>query len=170
MRTYIISNIRKHASKIFPINVQPEVYDKNYNRSEVPAIVALLGNPESPNEQYPRYCSVLYKDGVITGTGIFGGVAIIKVSLFPFSVQDLTNSTDPQGDSSRFIVNQSASRLKPHWSSIFRCSYEPSVNHPRTGCNGRRCCKYKILSFLVSLLIIFHRLASFFPQTLNSKT
>ena len=82
MRTYIISNIRKNASSIFPINVRPEVYDKNYNRSEVPEIVALLSHPDLPDDKYPRYCSVLYKDEVIAGAGIFGSVAILKASFF----------------------------------------------------------------------------------------
>lgn len=80
MRTYVISNIRKAASEIFPIDAKQEVYATRYNRSQVPAIVTLLRNPNKPSEAYPRYCSVLYKDGVIRGSGIFGGVAILNVS------------------------------------------------------------------------------------------
>jgi len=80
MRTYVISNVRKAAPGIFPIDIKQQVYATRYNRSQVPAIVTLLHNPNKPSETYPRYCSVLYKDGVIRGSGIFGGVAILNVS------------------------------------------------------------------------------------------
>lgn len=85
MRVYVISNVRKTASNIFPIAPQPTaVYATGYDRSKVPEIVALLRNPGLPAEDYPRYCSVLYKDGVIKGTGIFGSKAILNVSPLPF--------------------------------------------------------------------------------------
>ena len=84
MRTYLISNVRKAASAIFPISVESRVYATGYDQSKVPEIVALLCNRNKPSEVYPRYCSVLYKDGVIKGSGIFGGVAILNVSQLRF--------------------------------------------------------------------------------------
>lgn len=76
MRTYLISNIRKAAPDIFTIDVASKVYATGYDRSQVLAITTLLRNPNKPSETYPRYCTVLYKDGLIRGSGIFGGVAI----------------------------------------------------------------------------------------------
>ena len=79
MRSYIISNIRKNASVIFPVNATSEVYAVGFDRSAIQEIVVLLHNPNRPSETYPRYCSLLYKDGVIAGSKVFSGVAILKV-------------------------------------------------------------------------------------------
>jgi len=84
MRIYIISNVRRNASVIFPVNVPPGVYAVGFNHSEVPDIVTLLGNPNKPTEAHPRHPSLLYKDGVIAGGNIFGGVAILNVSQLRF--------------------------------------------------------------------------------------
>ena len=84
MRAYIISNVRKNASAIFPITVPAEVYFATFNRSQIPEITALLGNPNKPTDAHPRYASVLYKDGVIAGGNLFGSAAILKVRQFPF--------------------------------------------------------------------------------------
>lgn len=84
MRIYLISNVRKAAPNIFPIPADAQVYATDYDRSQIPEIVALLRNPAKPTEAYPRYCSVLYKDGIIAGSGIFGGVTILNVSQLPF--------------------------------------------------------------------------------------
>lgn len=80
MRNYIISNVRKNAPAIFSLNVKPGVYAATYDRSTVPEIVALLGNPNKPTKAHPRYPSVLYKDGVIAGGNIFGSAVILNVS------------------------------------------------------------------------------------------
>ena len=79
MRSYIISNIRSHASAIFPLGAEQKVYAVGFDRSGIPEIVTLLHNPNQPAETHPRYCSVLYKDGVIMGSKVFSGVAILNV-------------------------------------------------------------------------------------------
>lgn len=85
MRSYIISNVCTNASAIFPLAAEPKVYSVGFDRSGVPEIAALLRNPSQPAETHPRYCSVLYKDGVIAGSNAFGSVAILNVSrLFLF--------------------------------------------------------------------------------------
>lgn len=89
MRVYIISNVRKAAPNIFPIPADAQVYATDYDRSQIPEIIALLCNPAKPAEAYPRYCSVLYKDGIIAGSGIFGGVAILNVGQLPFFKRNL---------------------------------------------------------------------------------
>ena len=67
MRAYIISNICKNARDTFPVQVGPGVFGKGYKCMQDPAIMGLLQNPKKPNEDYPRYPPVLYKDGAITG-------------------------------------------------------------------------------------------------------
>ena len=80
MRSYIISNVHGNASDIFPVDASSKTYAVGFGRSEVPGIVALLRNPSKPAETHLRYCSVLYKDGVIAGSKIFSGTAIMNVS------------------------------------------------------------------------------------------
>ena len=79
MRSYVISNIRKNAEDIFPVNVKSRVYAKGFDCSKVQEIVNLLRSPKMPDEMYPRYASVLYKDGVTTGNNLFGSSAILNV-------------------------------------------------------------------------------------------
>ncbi|KAF9784398.1 hypothetical protein BJ322DRAFT_1109114 [Thelephora terrestris] len=79
MRSYFISNIRRHARDIFPVSVGPGVFAKGHKRSEVPAIMDLLRNPKKPGEHYPRYPSVLYKDGVIIGNNIFRSSTVVNI-------------------------------------------------------------------------------------------
>jgi len=81
MRSYIISNVRNHASVIFHIGAEQTVYTVGFDRSEVPAIVALLHNPNQAAKTHPKFCSVLYKDGIIAGSKVFSGVAILNVGL-----------------------------------------------------------------------------------------
>ena len=80
MRTYLISNVHKAAPGIFAIDVASSIYATGYDQLRVPEITTLLQNPNKPSETYPRYCTVLYKDGVIRGSGIFGGATILNVS------------------------------------------------------------------------------------------
>ena len=80
MRTYLISNVCKNAPAIFSINVDLTVYATSYNQSQVPQIVTLLQNPNKPFKTYPRYYPVLYKDGVIRESGLFGSATILDVS------------------------------------------------------------------------------------------
>ena len=84
MRAYIISNVCKNASAIFPITIAAEVYSTTFNQSQIPEIATLLGNPNKPTDAHPRYASVLYKDGVIMGGNLLGSVAIMKVRWLPF--------------------------------------------------------------------------------------
>ena len=93
MRTYIISNIRKHAASIFPIEVKADVFATNFDRSQVPEIVTLLRNPNRP-ELYPRHPTVLYRDSAVMAGNLFGGMAIINVStltLFPCGLSESPN-------------------------------------------------------------------------------
>ena len=80
MRNYITSNVCKNSPAIFAVNVKPEVYAIGYDRSGVLEIATLLGNPNKPTEAYPKYPSVLYKDGVIAAGNLFGSAAIMNVS------------------------------------------------------------------------------------------
>ena len=93
MRAYIISNIRKNARDIFPVQVGPGVFGKGYKRTQDPAIMGLLQNPKKPNEDYPRYPPVLYKDGVITGKNAFRSSTIVNVSRLHLllTISDLFN-------------------------------------------------------------------------------
>ena len=83
MRSYITSNIRSNAESIFPIDARQGVYAVGFDRSGVPAIISLLRNPKIPAETHPTFCSVLYKDGIISGSKIFSGVSILNVSRCP---------------------------------------------------------------------------------------
>jgi len=58
--------------------------------------VALLRNPNKPAEAYPRYPSVLYKDGIIKGGNLFCSAAIVNVSTLTLflRVQSLIPSID----------------------------------------------------------------------------
>ena len=80
MRSYIISNIRRSTTEIFPVVAESKVYAKNFNCSQIPEIMDLLRNPKKPGEAYPRYPSILYKDGVIMGNNLFRSSAIFNVS------------------------------------------------------------------------------------------
>ncbi|KAF9780023.1 hypothetical protein BJ322DRAFT_1112707 [Thelephora terrestris] len=79
MRSYFISNIRKNARDIFPVDVGRGAFAKSRKRSEIPEIMALLQNPNKPGETYPRYPSVIYRDGVIRGNNIFGSSTIVNI-------------------------------------------------------------------------------------------
>lgn len=83
MRSYVISNIRKQARFIYPVDMsrhgQVDIYKAEYVRSGIPEIAALLKNRQLPNERYPRYPSILYKDGEIRGKNAFASSAIVKV-------------------------------------------------------------------------------------------
>ena len=80
MRSYFINNIRRNARDIFPVDVGPGVFAKSYKRTKVPEIMDLLRNPKKPGEGYPRYASVLYEDGIISGKNVFRSSTIINVS------------------------------------------------------------------------------------------
>ena len=86
MRSYIISNICGSASSIFSITTatvyRGDIYSRGYERSTIPEIVTALKNPTKPNDPYPRYPSILYKDGVVNGNNLFGSEAIINVCIF----------------------------------------------------------------------------------------
>jgi hypothetical protein len=86
MRSYFISNIRKQARDIFLVTVGHGVFAKGRKRSDIPEIVVLLRNAKRPEDIYPRYPSVLYKDSVIAGKNLFGSSAIINVSVYVFSL------------------------------------------------------------------------------------
>ena len=85
MRNYIISKVRQTVPAIFALNVDAGIYDTHVDRSQIPAIVTLLHNPNLPMEPYPRLASILYKDGVIAGGNIFGSTAIVNASQLIFS-------------------------------------------------------------------------------------
>ena len=104
MRAYIVSRVRGNAPNIFAVDVKPGVYTKAYDRSEVPAIVTLLRNPKLPDEPYPRYCAVLYKDGFIAGSNVFGGTAIVNVS--QSLVADVTSNYFHRFSKPSFSVNR----------------------------------------------------------------
>ena len=93
MRAYIINNIRKNARDIFPVEVGSGVFAKSYNRTKIPAVMSLLRNPKKPGEDYPRYPSVLYRDGVITGSNVFRSSTIVNVSRshLLFTISDYFN-------------------------------------------------------------------------------
>ena len=80
MRSYIISNVCKSAQDIFLIDVKKGTYAKGHKHSDVSEIVALLRDPKKPDDLYPRYPPLLYKDGIVKVTGLFCGSAIINVS------------------------------------------------------------------------------------------
>lgn len=89
MRSYIISNIRNCARDIFLISTAAEyrvdIYKRGFDRSGIPEIMEALKNPTKPNENYPRFASILYRDGIIKGSHLFGSEAIINVIYFPLA-------------------------------------------------------------------------------------
>lgn len=102
-RNYIISNIRQHAPAIFALGIDPASYAADFDRSEIPEIVKLLRNPNKPTEAYPRYPSILYKDGVIAAGNLFGSTAIMNVSQL---TPPLTAPNSPIRYSRRYFLGQ----------------------------------------------------------------
>ena len=83
-RSYLISTVRTAAPNIFPVATTPGLFSRGNDRSTDPAIMSLLQNPGKPDDTYPRYPRVLYKDSVVSGRNVFGGSAIVNVSrMFP---------------------------------------------------------------------------------------
>jgi hypothetical protein len=142
IRANTVNAIRRNAPNIFALNVKSSaVYAKDYDRSQVPAIAAQLRNPKYPNEGYPRYCTVLYKDGVITGHGLFGGVAIRNVGKQLPRFQYLTTPADPQGDPSWRVINHTGFWCGALGSCGPCLPYRPQVDYSWAHRNGRDSCK-----------------------------
>ena len=80
MRSYLIDNVRKNATKIFHgLGVEAECYSSSYDRSTTPVFVELLKSPKKPDETFATFPRVLFTNYEVVDRELFGSIAILNV-------------------------------------------------------------------------------------------